>query len=151
LRPTTAEHLYGMKRILNDAVIPRVQDTYARTALQGVIAALDMLAQAGPKMAAFLTWDNIETERLISEFKQYVPAIQRDQISQILESRPSAADVESLDRRNSQLRTCLTELISALSPSGRSMVGPMLEHLRERSKRNPYEMQTILPGAAGRQ
>lgn len=148
MRPTTAEHLYGMQRILNDAVIPRVQDTYARTALQGVIASLAMLAQAGPKMEAFLTWDNIETERLISEFEQYVPAIQRDQIAQVLESRPSAADVESLDRRNGQLRTCLTELISALSPSGRDAVGPILEHLRERTKRNPYEMQTILPGGA---
>ena len=151
MRPTTAEHLHGMKRILNDAVIPRVQDTYARTVLLGVMASLDMLAQAGPRMAAFLTWDNTEMERLISEFKHYVPAIKRDQISRILQSGPPVADVESLDRRNSQLRTCLTELISALSPSGRSAAGPILDHLRERSKRNPYEMQTILPGAARRQ
>lgn len=151
MRPTLTEQLGGMKRILSEVVLVQVRDEYAVTALRGVIESLDMLEKAWPRTKDFLVWDVAETERLLTEFAGLAPPALEDEIRQLLASGIGERDKESLDQHDTELRARLTELIGVLEAAGTAGVAAteaVMTHLRERTRRNPYQMLTVLPSAS---
>jgi hypothetical protein len=57
MRPTVEEQLEGIRRILEDVVVPQVNDPYAADVLAGALATLEVLAEAGPGVVEFMRWD----------------------------------------------------------------------------------------------
>jgi len=61
MRPSVEEQLAGIRSILTDVVVPLVEDPYAADVLAGALAALEVLAEAGPDVVPFLRWDIAES------------------------------------------------------------------------------------------
>ena len=67
MRPTLAEQLRGLRRVLDVAVAPAIADDYATEALAGVQRALAMLEAREPEVLPFLLWDNAATADLLAK------------------------------------------------------------------------------------
>jgi hypothetical protein len=61
MRPTYAEQLTGLRKVLEDVVVPQITDAYPADVLDGVLGALATLAEAWAVVPAFLRWDSAAT------------------------------------------------------------------------------------------
>ncbi len=159
MRPTFAEQLRGLRRILDAAVAPALVDDYAIEALAGVQRALAMLETRQHEVVPFLRWDNAATAQLLASVASVVPLsgpVEPD-------SPVDPCDSVALDTENERLRGLLAAVIGplTLASGGRSHPEPaaaadheaearaayaaVVAHLRERVARYPYVTTGALP------
>ncbi len=145
MKPTVQEQLQGTCRILETVVAPCVDDPFARTILDGLVANLRMLTGALPAVAGFLRQDNLATGELLATLRECVPADLSARVAQALaEPEPDAADGAALDERNRRLRELLAEVVccDSLSPEQHRAI---VSHMTERASRAPMRYVATAP------
>lgn len=144
MRPTFAEQLRGLRRILDVAVAPALTDDYAAEALQGVQRALAMLEARVHEVVPFLVWDNAATALLLTAIEPHVALD-----GPVTPAAPvDPHDVTALDAENERLRGLLAGAIPALSTGDgatRDVYAEVVAHLRARIARYPYTLTGTLP------
>ncbi|MCU1373981.1 MAG: hypothetical protein JWO68_1267, partial [Actinomycetia bacterium] len=78
MRPDVTEQLTGIRQVLADVVAPHVTDPYPADVLAGVLAALDLLADAWAQVPKFLCWDSAATAHVLALVGQPVPPMPDD-------------------------------------------------------------------------
>lgn len=145
MRPTIEEQLTGTCRILESIVAPEVGAPYAADILRGLISNLRMMAEALPRLSAFLAWDNAESAALLAEMVPSVDAPLAARITAALEAdAPDPLDQPALDRRNEELRALLSEAIRG-GTLPQSLLIRLEAHFVERATRNPIRFAITLP------
>lgn len=137
MRPTVEEQLLGTCRVLEKVVLPCVDDPYARTMLEGLIANLRMLTSALPAVPGFLLGDNRATSALLARLQPVVdPAVASSIGAALGRPEPDPTDVDALDQRNTELRGLLSQALGAtvLPPP---LGAAVLEHMTARAARAP--------------
>ena len=84
MRPSIDEQLLGTCRVLENVVVPCVNDPMARTILDGLIANLRMLITALPAVPGFLRQDNETTVQLLATLASSLPAELTARMAEIL-------------------------------------------------------------------
>lgn len=145
MRPTVDEQLLGTCRILEQVVAPCVNDPYARTMLDGLVANLRMLTAALPAVPAFLRNDNQETGALLRRLQAgMAPDLAADVDRALGETEPDATDLAALEQRNVALRDLLARALAGaeLAPDlGRAVVA----HMASRAARSPMRYVSTAP------
>jgi len=137
MRPTVEEQLLGTCRILEKVVAPCVNDPYARTMLDGLVANLRMLTAALPAVPGFLQGDNRATAALLGQLRGAVaPPLAASIDAGLARAEPDPTDLKALDARNGELRELLSQALGgpALPDTLRAAV---LEHMTARASRAP--------------
>jgi len=137
MRPSIEEQLLGTCRVLENVVVPCVNDPMARTMLDGLIANLRMLITALPAVPGFLRQDNETTVQLLATLASSLPAELTARMAEILNKpEPDPVDVAALDARNASLRGLLAQAvcIEGLSADQQRAI---LQHMSERASRVP--------------
>ena len=137
MRPTVEEQLLGTCRILEKVVAPCVDDPYARTMLEGLIANLRMLTGALPAVPGFLAGDNRATAELLGQLQAGVaPELAASIALALARPEPDPADMKALDQRNCELRELLSQALigTGLTPA---MSAAALRHMTQRASRSP--------------
>jgi hypothetical protein len=147
MRPTLAEQLRGLRRVLEVAVAPAIADDYATEALAGVQRALAMLETREPEVLPFLLWDNAATAQLLELIDASGVALG----SPVAPAEPvDSTRIAALDAENERLRGLLARAVPALAaaPDGSAAAvlhADVVAHLRERIARYPYVSTGVLP------
>jgi hypothetical protein len=151
MRPTIAEQLRGLRRILAEVVTPEVGSAYPADMLQGVIANLEMLERALPAVAPFLAWDNEATAALLERAAPLLGEPISARVAELRAAPPvDPLDLEALHERNIALRGLLAEAVAPLAdggPSAAARYGELRAHLRARMDRYPLSMAASMPSA----
>jgi hypothetical protein len=149
MRPTVAEQLRGLRRILAEVVAPEVGAAYPADMLQGVIANLEMLERTVPAVAPFLAWDNDATASLLDAA---APLLGGDLAVAVAQARSwppvDPLDVDALHARNVALRGLLADAVAPLAAGGEHTAAAYDEvraHLRARMARYPLTMAASMP------
>lgn len=137
MRPNVGEQLQGTCRILEQVVAPCVNDPFARTILDNLVANLRMLTGALPAVAAFLRADNEASSQLLVMLQ---PALSRELALRITDTlskpAPDPTDSQALEVMNTELRAVLAEAIC--SPGLNALHHQAIRrHLGERAARVP--------------
>ena len=103
MRPTVEEQLSGIRRVLEDVVVPQVDDPYAADVLAGALAALDVLAEAGPDVVAFTRWDTTASGEVLAMVGVEPPAPPADPL-----------DLAALALHHEAVRTLLEAAVPAI-------------------------------------
>ncbi|MEY4212279.1 MAG: hypothetical protein RL458_504 [Pseudomonadota bacterium] len=150
MRPDMGEQLEGTCRILEQVVAPCVNDPFARTILDNLVANLRMLVGAMPGVAAFLRDDNQASAALLATLQATLsPELAQRVADTLAKPAPDAADSKALDIRNTALRALLSEAICSpgLTPSHHQAIR---RHLSERAARVPMRyVPTVAAKPAG--
>jgi hypothetical protein len=149
MRPTLAEQLRGLRRILDVAVAPVLTDDYASEALAGVQRALAMLETRERDVLPFLRWDNAQTARLLHDARQQVPLTG----SIAPAGSVDGTDIAAVDAENERLRGLLAGVVPALAAASEAdpasaaatVYAEVVAHLRARIARYPYVTTGVLP------
>lgn len=150
MRPTFAEQLRGLRRILDVAVAPAITDDYATEALAGVQRALAMLESRERDVLPFLLWDNAATTQLLAHVAAVVPLAGPGEPAAPVD----ASDIAALDAENERLRSLLALAVAPLALAADAADAPgaardahaaVVAHLRERIARYPYVSTGVLP------
>jgi hypothetical protein len=147
MRPTLAEQLRGLRRVLDVAVAPAITDDYATEALAGVQRALAMLETREPEVLPFLLWDNAATAALLVRIDAAGVAL----AAPVAPAEPiDGSHIAALDTENERLRGLLAGAVPELAgaPAGSAAAalhGDVVAHLRERIARYPYVSTGVLP------
>jgi hypothetical protein len=147
MRPTLAEQLRGLRRVLDVAVAPAIADDYATEALAGVQRALAMLEAREPEVLPFLLWDNAATADLLAHIASAGVAL----AGPLAPAEPvDHTRIAALDAENERLRGLLAGAVPALAaaPEGSAVAAlhaDVVAHLRERIARYPYVSTGVLP------
>jgi hypothetical protein len=145
MRPSIDEQLLGTCRVLENVVVPCVNDPMARTILDGLIANLRMLITALPAVPGFLRQDNETTVQLLATLASSLPAELTARMAEILNKpEPDPVDVAALDARNASLRGLLAQAvcIEGLSADQQRAI---LQHMSERASRVPMRYVATTP------
>jgi hypothetical protein len=145
MRPSIDEQLLGTCRVLENVVVPCVNDPMARTMLDGLIANLRMLITALPAVPGFLRQDNETTVQLLATLASSLPAELTARMAEILNKpEPDPVDVAALDGRNASLRGLLAQAvcIEGLSADQQRAI---LQHMSERASRVPMRYVATTP------
>lgn len=145
MRPSIDEQLLGTCRVLENVVVPCVNDPMARTMLDGLIANLRMLITALPAVPGFLRQDNETTVQLLVTLASSLPAELTARMAEILNKpEPDPVDVAALDARNASLRGLLAQAvcIEGLSADQQRAI---LQHMSERASRVPMRYVATTP------
>jgi len=145
MRPSIDEQLLGTCRVLENVVVPCVNDPMARTMLDGLIANLRMLITALPAVPGFLRQDNETTVQLLVTLASSLPAELTARMAEILNKpEPDPVDVAALDGRNASLRGLLAQAvcIEGLSADQQRAI---LQHMSERASRVPMRYVATTP------
>ena len=145
MRPSIDEQLLGTCRVLENVVVPCVNDPMARTILDGLIANLRMLITALPAVPGFLRQDNETTVQLLATLASSLPAELTARMAEILNKpEPDPVDVAALDARNASLRGLLAQAvcIEGLSADQQRAI---LQHMSERASRVPMRYVATAP------
>lgn len=145
MRPTVEEQLQGTCRVLEGVVAPCVNDPFARTILDGLIANLRMLTGALPAVAGFLRDDNAATLRLLETLKNDVmPSLAARIADATGHAEPDIADSVALDARNGLLRDLLA---LAVCTDGLPLQShqTIVKHFTERASRVPMRYVPTAP------
>ena len=145
MRPSIDEQLLGTCRVLENVVVPCVNDPMARTMLDGLIANLRMLITALPAVPGFLRQDNETTVQLLATLASSLPAELTARMAEILNKpEPDPVDVAALDARNASLRGLLAQAvcIEGLSADQQRAI---LQHMSERASRVPMRYVATTP------
>ena len=145
MRPSIDEQLLGTCRVLENVVVPCVNDPMARTILDGLIANLRMLITALPAVPGFLRQDNETTVQLLATLASSLPAELTARMAEILNKpEPDPVDVAALDARNASLRGLLAQAvcIEGLSADQQRAI---LQHMSERASRAPMRYVATTP------
>ena len=112
MRPTVQEQLLGTCRILESVVSPCVDDPYARTILDGLIANLRMLTSALPAVPGFLHSDNRKTAELLGQLQAgSAPDLAAPIALALAQPEPDTTDMTALEQRNNDLRGLLSRAL----------------------------------------
>jgi hypothetical protein len=151
VRPTIAEQLAGIRRILVEVVSPEVQGDYPNDMLRGIAANLEMLEQSWTRVAPFLAWDNEGSAQVLTAVQACVERDLARRIGAALAAaEPDPLDVDALDARNTELRGLLAEAVPLLAAGGSSCEAAYADvraHLRQRIERFPLTLSAPMPGA----
>jgi hypothetical protein len=143
MRPTLAEQLRGLQRILETTVQPAIAAEYPSETLSGVLRALDMLARRVAEVGPFLEWDNRATRALLASIEPHIP------VAGPLDPETPLApgDLAALEAENERLRNLLAAAIPALAADEHAadVHRAVVAHLRERIARYPYASTGSLP------
>ena len=145
MRPTVEEQLQGTCRVLEGVVAPCVNDPFARTILDGLIANMRMLTGALPAVAGFLRDDNAATLRLLEELRNGVTPELAARIADATgHAEPDVADSAALEARNGLLRE---QLARAVCTDGLPLQShqAIVKHFTERASRVPMRYVPTAP------
>ena len=122
MRPTPAEELAGIRRILAETVAPAVTDEYAASQVQNVLTALDRFAASWDRARENLQAENRSLATLLAGIAAGPPPGLGDpslaeRLSQAA-ATPEDASFDAVNGRNQQLRGLLDEVIRALDVTG---------------------------------
>lgn len=137
MRPTVEEQLLGTCRILEKVVAPCVDDPYARTMLDGLVANLRMLTAALPAVPGFLHADNRATAGLLAQLQAAAtPELAASIALALAVAEPDPTDLAALEQRNGELRELLSQALggNGLTPAMRDAA---LAHMTARAARSP--------------
>jgi hypothetical protein len=140
MRPTIAEQLRETRRILNDMLLPRLDDDYAAQILVKALANLEMLEMAWSNVLPYLHWDNDTALALLNDMRTEVGAELAAAIDKAARGPLCAPfDANALQARNEALQALVHRVIGECGPDGRRRIHA---HLMERTMRYPMR-----PGA----
>jgi hypothetical protein len=145
VRPDVSEQLDGLRRILEEAVAPELQDPYPIDILAGVCATLETLSSGWRVVPAFLQWDAEMSAALLRQvFTSGVdlPDVLDDELRAIVfVEPPDAADLAALEARHLRVRQALANAIPLVMEHDelRELRTYLAAHLRERSERYPLK------------
>ena len=145
MRPTVEEQLRGTCRVLEGVVAPCVNDLFARTILDGLIANLRMLTGALPAVAGFLRDDNAATLRLLETLRNGVTPELAARIADATgHAEPDVADNAALEASNGLLRELLA---LAVCTDGLPLQShqAIVKHFTERASRVPMRYVPTAP------
>jgi hypothetical protein len=140
MRPTIAEQLGGIRRVLQETVAPAVRSVYATEVLRSALDTLARIEQQWDVLLPFLRWDNDSTAAVLADAApELPPTIARD-IRAALDQPPGdPSSFEDLHARNLRLRGVLTDVIAFAA--NRAELAAVTErvrgHLRSRVERHP--------------
>jgi hypothetical protein len=141
MRPTVAEQLAGISRILSEVVAPEVTSAYPADILRGAIGALNALGASWTKIPAFLAWDIAATADVLRAAVPLLAAPLADQVGDTLSQPTDPTDWVALEDRQQQLRGLLAQAMPAiLAAPGGEAYRLMTALFRERSERFPFQM-----------
>lgn len=129
MRPSVTEQLAGITRILEDVVVPAVDETYPADVLDGVIATLQALADGWIDVPAFLAWDAQASAALLAPIGVAPPAPPADPY-----------DLRALEAHHAAVRGLLAEHAAAIPADA------LAAHLRARAERYPIKVTQRMPG-----
>lgn len=135
MRPTISEQLRATRRILNEAVLPQIDNNYSARILEMALSNLEMLETAWANVLPFLRWDNEAALKLLRQLRNEVGSDLASAIDQA-ESDPSgdSLDASALQARNEALQALVQKTIGACGPEGRRRIHAQL---LERTARYP--------------
>jgi len=135
MRPTISEQIHATRRILNDSVLPRVNDEYSSRILEMVLSNLEMLETAWTDVLPFLRWDNESAQKLLSELRNDVGSELALAINRIKSDPASdSLDASTLQARNEALQALVQQSIRQCGPENRRRIHAQL---LERTARYP--------------
>jgi hypothetical protein len=121
MRPTYAEQLDGIARILEEVVAPELDRPYPRDVLAGLVGTLRVLAEAHDEIPGFVRWDTAATLDLLAR-----AGVELDVV-----------DGEAPDARHERARAALEEAIPTLSADP-DLRAALMDHFAERADRFPF-------------
>ncbi|HEY5357743.1 MAG TPA: hypothetical protein VIJ82_08635 [Streptosporangiaceae bacterium] len=142
MRPTVAEQIAGLGRILAAEVRPEVSSEYAQDVLAGVLQSLEVLASGLAAIGPFLAWDNAAMTAILREAGAG---------AQPGAGPPGAgragSELEQLNQANEQLRAQLDGLLAQLGdrPGQDQARRAIVAHLDERASRFPLRLVPRMP------
>ena len=122
MRPSFAEQLEGIARILEEVVAPEVADPYPSDVLAGAVGTLRVLADAHDRLPGFLEWDTAATTSLLARAGVVVD--------------PGRAD-DDADARHRRARAALEAAVPRLAEDA-DLRGELLALFAERAQRFPF-------------
>ena len=126
MRPDLTEQLRGIRRVLAETVVPQVDDDYAADVLAGILATLDLLADAWSEIPGFLRWDIEATgEVLLSAGRQVAPG------------PDDLCDLAALEAHHREVRNVLEAAIPTIVDNDR-VASEMIQLFRDRADRHPF-------------
>ncbi|MDB5397144.1 MAG: hypothetical protein JWM91_4650 [Rhodospirillales bacterium] len=142
MRPTVAEQLEGLSRILSEIVAPEVTSAYPAEILRGAIGALNALGASWVKVPAFLAWDIDATADVLRTAVSLLADPLADEVRNALSHPADPTDWVALEDRQQQLRGLLVRAMPAIlvEPVGGEAYRLMTALFRERSERFPFQM-----------
>src|SRR5690349_6356582 len=78
MRPDVSEQLLGIREILSRVIVPLVDDPYPADVLDGALATLELLAEVGPSVPAFLRWDSEASAEVLGRVGVSTPPLPDD-------------------------------------------------------------------------
>jgi hypothetical protein len=126
MRPDLTEQLRGIRRVLAETVAPQVDDEYAADVLAGVLATIDLLADAWSQIPGFLRWDIEATSEVLATAGLQPPPGPGD-----------PCDLAALEAHHRDVRGALEAAIPTIV--GDDLVTAKLVRLfRDRAERHPF-------------
>jgi hypothetical protein len=142
MRPTIAEQLRETRRILNDMLIPVINDDYMAQIMKSAFANLEMLESAWENVLPFLHWDNETTVAVLRDVRDLVSDELAVAIDNAKPDQPcDPFDVSALQSRNVLLQSLICQAVGECDGQGLRRIQA---HLLERTARYPMR-----PAAAG--
>ena len=144
MRPTIAEQLDGIQRLLAEIVAPEVEAPYPREILSGAIAALGALQEALPKVPAFLRWD---AESAASLLTSALPLLEPELATEVRSALadPPADTLAHLEARQERMRALLSKAMPAIIAEHEEVYRSMVALFRERADRFPFAITATAP------
>ena len=142
MRPTVAEQLEGISRILAEVVAPEVTSAYPAEILRGAIGALNALGASWTKVPAFLAWDIGATANVLEAALPLLATPLADVVCETLAHPVDPTDWVALENRQNHVRDLLVQAMPAIlaEPGNGQAHRLMTELFRERVDRFPFQM-----------
>jgi len=142
MRPTVAEQLQGIGRILAEVVAPEVTSGYPAEILRGAIGALNALGAAWTRVPAFLVWDIESTTNVLAAALPLLSGVVADAVRETLAHPVDSADWAALEDRQHHVRGLLVQAMPAIldQPRDGEAYRLMTTLFRERADRFPFQM-----------
>lgn len=147
LKPTVDEQLQGTCRVLETVVAPYVNDPFARTILDGLVANLRMLTGALPAVASFLRHDNQATVQLLTALRETAQGDLAARLTHALQApEPDPLDSAELVERNRLLRDLLAKAV-CIEGLSLEQHRAIVQHMTERASRVPMRYVSTAPSS----
>ena len=144
MHPTETEQLYGLRRILAEAVAPEVSAPYPAEILGSVIGALNALQANLHAIPAFLRWD-IETTADVLDAAR--PLLGAGLVAEIDAAKAECdpMDLGALEAAQVTMRGLLVKAMPAILAERGGAYAKMMALFRERTERFPFSMAARPP------
>jgi hypothetical protein len=147
MRPTVSEQLLGIRHVLGEVIAPQVTDSYATGILDGLMSALESLADGWHQVPRFLRWDAEQSAAVLTAAAAHLDAELVAELRSALADAPeSDLDLIALQQHHRRLRALLEQAVPAIvgQPDTRAL---LVDHLRSRVGKYPITTRTPPPGA----